>query len=120
MQAARDRRGEVMTIFSPEARQKAQEARKAAVANCKFRRDWADSSSWDSLAQKHGIRLPQWHRPPTANALQKWHRMLDKEPFEDVYGCRPSRLIQLNPTMPLRAFIGQMLERHDSAAKGAA
>lgn len=37
-------------------------------------------------------------------------RTLDKAPFEDVFGCSPTRLIQLNPTTPLRAFVGHMLE----------
>ena len=97
--------------LTPEARAKALEARKAAVANSPYRREWLDSGLWDSLAQKRGIRLPQWHRAPTPRMLKKWHESLENEPFKEVYGCSPSRLIELNPTTPLRAFIGQMLER---------
>lgn len=99
-----------MTITA-EARSKAHEARRKAVANNLYRRNWLDSDLWDSLAKRRGVRLPQWHRPPTPRYLKRWHESLDKEPFEVVYGCSPSRLIQLNPDMPLRAFIGQMLER---------
>lgn len=111
------------TPFTAESRAKALEARKRAVAESPYRRDWLDSGLWDELAQKHGIRLPQWHRPPTARKLKQWHETLDKVPlpgtveprlpeaFQSVYGCSPARLILLNPTMPMRAFIGQMLER---------
>lgn len=101
-----------MTIHTPEARAKALAARKAKVeAGAHYRRDWLDSVLWDSLAQKRGIRLPQWHRAPTPRLLKRWHESLDKDPFETVYGCKPVRLIALNPRMPLRAFVGQMLER---------
>lgn len=99
-----------MADFTPEARAKAAEARKAAIANNPYRKDWQDSPLWDSLAQKRGLRLPMWHIAPTPRKLKRWHETLDSEPFEALYGCSPTRLIQLNPEMPLRAFIGQMLE----------
>ena len=99
-----------MTLTA-EARQKARESRAAAIASNPYRKDWLDSPLWDSLAQKRGIRLPMWHRGPTPRLLKRAHESLEKEPFEVVYGCSPTRLIHLNPTMPLRAFIGMMLER---------
>jgi len=98
-------------MLTAEARAKALGARKAAVKNNRFRTDWMDAPTWEKLAHERGMRLPQWHRPPTPKLLKKWHGKLDKEPFEGVYGCSPLRLIQLNSRMPLRAFIGQMLER---------
>ena len=101
-----------MANFTPADRLKAQEARKAAIAASQhFKRDWLDSDLWDSLAKASGRRLPVWSKRPTAFALKRWHKSLDKEPFEVVYGCSPSRLIKLNPHTPLRAFVGQMLER---------
>lgn len=111
---------------TPESRAAALAARKRAVKENPYRRDWMDSGLWDELAKKHGLRLPQWHRPPTPRKLKTWHETAEKvrlqgilsgeatpapEAFEDVYGCSPAKLIKLNPTMPLRAFIGQMLER---------
>jgi hypothetical protein len=46
-------------MLTPEARQKAQAARKAKrEAGADFRRDWADSETWDRLAEAKGIRLP--------------------------------------------------------------
>jgi hypothetical protein len=102
-----------MSALTPEARARATEARRTAikVGAAKFRRDWVDSGKWDELAKNRGITLPRWYTAPTARALKRWHRRLDNGPFEAVYGCKPSRLMELNPTMPLRAFIGLMLER---------
>lgn len=113
----------MIPVATPESRAAALAARRRAVRDNPFRRDWMDSGLWDELAKTHGVRLPQWHRPPTPRKLKQAHESLEKvrlqgisvgqapEPFEAVYGCSPAKLIKLNPTMPLRAFIGQMLER---------
>lgn len=99
-------------MFDDASRIKAQEARKAAIAaTAHFKRDWADSWVWDELAKAKGIRLPLWSKVPTPRFLKRWHETLDTEPFGDVYGCSPSRLIAMNPHTPLRAFVGMMLER---------
>ena len=93
------------------ARAKAAVARAARIAaGAKYRRQWLDSGNWEELARKRGIRLPQGHTAPTPQALKKWHESLGNVPFSAVYGCRPSRLIALNPSVPLRAFVGVMLE----------
>lgn len=96
--------------FSEEDRTKARAARMARRANNPYRTDWLDADLWLSLAQKRRIRLPMWWIAPTPKKMKMWHERLDREPFVDVYGCSPKRLIELNPKMPLRAFIGQMLE----------
>lgn len=96
--------------FTPEMRRRAVEARRLKIATNPYRKDWMDSDIWDSLARNRRIRLPAWHRAPTSPALLKWHRKLRTEPFSEVYGCSPSRLISMNPKTPLRAFLGQMLE----------
>ena len=101
----------IMKPFTAETAKKSRQALAAAIANSPYRRDWMDSPTWDSMAQKRGIRLPMWHKGPTPRLLKRWHERLDKEPFEHVYGCSPSRLIALNPPTPLRAFVGMMLER---------
>ena len=106
------RTGIAQGLATPEARAKALEARKAkAEASAHFKRDWLDSGVWDELAKRKGIRLPVWNKAPTPRFLKRWHETLDTEPFEAVYGCSPSRLISLNPDIPLRAFVGMMLER---------
>lgn len=100
-----------MSAFPPEARARAVEARRAAIqAGAHYRRDWADSELWDQLAKSHGLRLPQWHRPPTARALKTAARNLGNLDFQAIFGCSPSRAIKLNPKAPLRAFIGWLLE----------
>ena len=98
--------------FDAESRRKAQESRKANLAAAQhYKRDWLDSPVWEEMARLRGVRLPTWTRVPTSAALKRWHRTLDKEPFLTVYACSPKRLIALNPHTPLRAFVGQMLER---------
>ena len=98
--------------FTPEQRAKGIAKRQENIAASQhFKRDWLDSEHWDRLAKSKGIRLPVWSKPPTPRLLKRWHESLDKEPFEVVYGCSSRRLITLNPHVPLRAFVGQMLER---------
>ena len=98
--------------FTPEMRAKAIEARKANIAASQhFKKEWADSELWDGIAKARGLRLPVWNKAPTPRILKRWHESLEKTPFQEVYGCSPSRLIALNPHIPLRAFVGQMLER---------
>ena len=98
--------------FDAETRAKAAQGRRDAIAAAQhFKRNWLDSATWEKLAQTRGIRLPQWWSRPTPARLKRWHRTLDKVPFAIVYGASPTSLIALNPHVPLRAFVGQMLER---------
>ena len=104
-----------MAALSPDSRARAAQARRAAIeAGSRFRRDFADADNWQKLAQERGIRLPAWWVAPSPTALKKWFRKLRAgEVFTHVYGDKmtSARLIALNPDMPLRAFVGQMLER---------
>ncbi len=103
--------------FDQAHRQKAQAVLKARIAEgAKYRRDWLDAASWDLEAKKRGIKLPQWWVAPTPAALKKWLKTLRPGAiFNDVYGCSAQRLIELNPAMPLRAFVGQLLESADGS-----
>lgn len=105
--------------LSLEARALAPQARRAAIqAGADYRRDYLDAESWPQLAQERGIRLPRWHEAPTPGKLKFRLQTLVGEPFRAVFGeITPARLISLNPTMPLRAFVGQMLEA--AAERGA-
>jgi len=71
---------------------------------------------WELEAKKRGIRLPAWYVAPTPRKLKTACQSLVKVPFETMFGCSPSKLIELNPNTPLRAFIGQMLELAPQAA----
>jgi len=101
--------------FTVENRQRAREALNTKIAaGAHYRRDWADAEHWETLAADRGIRLPAWWVAPSPSALKKWFRKLRKgEVFSDVYGHKmtAAKLIALNPTMSLRAFVGQMLEQ---------
>jgi len=98
-------------MLDDEARRRAVEARKAKIAaGANLRRDWMDADYWDEAARARGIRLPAWWVIPTRNALNSWHRRLLSGHFSDTFGCKPDRLIDLNPRTPLRVFVGIMLE----------
>jgi len=101
--------------FTPEetqaARQKALLRIRQMQAQTKdYKKDWLDKEWWISLAQERRIRLPPWYVPPTPVLLKRWARKLGKTPFREHFGCSPQALIQKNPKVPLRAFVGQMLE----------
>jgi hypothetical protein len=90
------------------SRQKAQQRDIAATQHYKLH--WLDENWWLLLAKQRKLRLPAPYRPATPQALQKWAKKLSKTPFREHYGCSPEKLIALNPTTPLRTFVGQMLE----------
>lgn len=71
---------------------------------------WLDMDVWVSEAKKRNVRLPRVDVPPTPRKLKTWARSLGIIDFSSMFGCSPSRLIQLNPETPLKAFIGVMLE----------
>lgn len=100
-----------MKTFTPEDRAKGAEARLRSIRDNPYRKDWLDANLWADLALARQIRLPQWNRAPTPRRLiQALGTLRPGEVFRDVYGCSPRQLIERNPTTPLRAFIGQMLE----------
>jgi hypothetical protein len=100
-----------MSVLTPHARAAAAEARRAAIeAGAHFKRDWLDAPTWEQMAKARGIRLPQWHTAPTPRALKTWARKAGNVDFAGIFGCSPSRAIELNPRAPLRAFIGWLLE----------
>lgn len=101
-----------LTTLTAEHREKALESRRAKIlAAAHYKRNWLESHLWDELAKMKGVRLPVWSASPTPRKLKRWHESLETEDFRAVYGCSPSRLIAINPHVPLRAFVGQMLER---------
>ncbi len=75
-----------------------------------YKKDWLDEGYWLDLAPERGIRLPPMYVPATATNLKSWARRLRKTPFTEHFGCSPAALIRKNPKVPLRAFVGQMLE----------
>jgi len=104
-----------MRTFTEAERKAGQEAKAKGRAEMRlltqdYKKDWLDEENWLVLASARQIRLPPVYVPATEQSLKKWARKLSKQPFFEHFGCSPRRLIQLNPRVPLRAFVGQMLE----------
>jgi hypothetical protein len=103
--------------FSGEARAKAAAARKARKANPP-RRDFLDAEHWAELAREQGVRLPQWATRCTTGGMTRWLRKLGRsvEWYRADSGFRTlQEWIDANPTWPLRAFVGLVLEEADDA-----
>ena len=106
---------------SAESMAKARAASAAAKAARKvstLRKDFLDAPHWDDLARIYGVRLPPWGMPITVSAMRRWlrkvgltsewYREWSGEPKMDAFANR-------NPTWPLRAWAGLMLEERESA-----
>lgn len=73
-----------------------------------------DSEEWDHLAKLHGIRLPQWHTPPTPGGIRRYLKRLGISVPDYLHIANESNLrecARLNPHWPLRAFVGMLLEQ---------
>lgn len=105
-------------LFTPghwQNQQAAAAAREAAqqYARENLRLDFADAPHWRTLAAAAGIRLPAWYVRCTPGGLRKQSVRLglDLTAIEDVTGCSSYReLAGLNPTWPLFAVVGLLLE----------
>lgn len=92
------------------ARQAAQE-----LARKTLRLDFADAPHWRALAAAAGIRLPAWYVRTTAGGIRRFCARLglDLAAIEDATGCGSYReLASMNPTWPLFAVVGLLLEHH--------
>lgn len=94
---------------------KAAAARRAKIeAGAHFRRNWLEADNWLRLANENGYRLPQWHIPPTANKLKAVCRRFAVE-YDALFGLAPRKLFQANPDVPLRVWVGIVLETAKNA-----
>lgn len=76
---------------------------------------FCDAAYWDELAAKHLSRydLPHWGVPCDPIAMERWLDRLDIAARDYFYMAGLKSLqefIDLNPSWPLRAFIGLALE----------
>jgi hypothetical protein len=102
-------------VFTEAERKAGEEAKALRRAEMKlqtkdYKLDWLDEGFWLDLASARHVRLPPMWMPATEASLKKWARKLSKLPFSEHFGCSPKDLILKNPKVPLRAFVGQMLE----------
>ncbi|VVP75470.1 hypothetical protein PS918_01793 [Pseudomonas fluorescens] len=96
-------------------------AREAAqqFARAHLRLDFADASHWRALAAAAGVRLPAWYVRCTGGGVRKFCARLglDLPAIEDATGCSSFReLAGMNPTWPLFAVVGLLLEIHAERA----
>lgn len=81
--------------------------------------DYEDEPSWQTLAKKHGVRLPSQYIPN--NELKYMKRIMkklgiDPKDYLDVCGVTTlKQLVKLNPTWNARAEIGLLLEYFDDS-----
>lgn len=73
-----------------------------------------DSAYWNELAEKHlpAFNLPAWNTPCTPGQMAIWLERLDftEKQYQKHTNTSLKEFIELNPTWPLRAFIGTILE----------
>jgi hypothetical protein len=95
--------------------QKAQATRVAAqdFARQNLKLDFPDIAAWRELAAARGLNLPAWYVTSTGSRLQKYADRigLSIRDVTDATGCRSfAALARLNPTWPLFAVVGLLLE----------
>lgn len=81
--------------------------------------EFCDAARWDELAAKHLLHynLPPWNVPCEPAAILRWLGRLGMTEAEYVRRTRTSLVdfCALNPTWPLRAWIGTVLEMYEEA-----
>ena len=89
-------------------------ARSAAMhADKTLKREWDDDEYWQELAQQRGVTLPAKHLPPERHLVRRYLRKIGvKEGEFKMWGAYPSieAFAEFNPTTPLRALVGFVLE----------
>ena len=95
--------------------QKAAATREAAqdFARKNLKLDFTDTAAWRELAADRGLNLPAWYVTSTGSRIQKYADRigLSIRQIEDTTGCRSfAALARLNPTWPLFAVVGLLLE----------
>lgn len=84
-------------------------------------RHFLDAKYWDGLAAVYlrQYRLPRWDAPCEPEAMRQWLDRLDMTEAAYMRWTKTSLVdfFTLNPTWPLRAFIGTVLEMVDEQCK---
>jgi hypothetical protein len=74
--------------------------------------DFYDSSEWERLCERTRYVLPNWSVYATRENIRLWLCRLDiKEAvYREAMQTNIDDMLALNPTWPLRAFVGLLLE----------
>ena len=79
-----------------------------------LRNDFLDADHWAELAKALGLRLPLWRQPPTRGQMSKWLRKLGVSltQYQEWSGDQTlEEFAKRNPSWPLRAWVGMLLEQ---------
>jgi len=75
--------------------------------------DFMDSAHWDTLAERlMPYRMPDWDVPATVQDMGVWLDRLEinEKVYREAMNTSLHEWVDLNPTWPLRAFVGLLLE----------
>lgn len=85
----------------------------AAAKALPLKRDFLDDPLWVDLARSRGERLPNWTYPPEPKLMRRWLRKLkiSEREYLTIMGFdRLEQFYESNPTWPVRAWCGLLLE----------
>ena len=71
-----------------------------------------DDHHWQELCEKTRYVLPAWDVPASVLNIRIWLNRLDvkESSYRETMQTSVEDLLKLNPTWPLRAFVGLLLE----------
>ena len=74
--------------------------------------EFRDSALWEELCEKTRYVLPKWEAVATPENIRIWLNRLEirEVDYREAMQTSVQDMIRLNPTWPLRAFVGQLLE----------
>lgn len=74
--------------------------------------DFRDGAGWELLCDKTRYILPDWSVSPTKENIRIWLNRLEikEADYMEAMQTNIEDMIALNPTWPLRAFVGLLLE----------
>ena len=74
--------------------------------------EFKDSAEWDKMLESTRYVMPAWDVMPTVENMELWMDRLDKSKrlYVDRTQTSLKDWVALNPSWPLRAFIGLLLE----------
>ena len=78
-----------------------------------LKQDWLDAPHWRRIAKESRFRLADYYQPLSTKGIRRTLAKLGltSEDFRDFYGeVTYDRFVEMNPTMPLWAFQGCVLE----------
>lgn len=77
-----------------------------------LRAEFFDDAEWLRLCDRTRYILPDWSVSPTRENIRLWLNRLDirEVDYREAMQTSVADMIELNPTWPLRAFVGLLLE----------